>query len=70
MPTPMSRDYLSPRNISYSAAEVTWAASNYLRNSLLDGFTTIPEAGGADYPIARLLRRRRRRPDSSIREKR
>src|SRR6202047_1807980 len=26
---------LSPRNISYSAAEVTLAASNYLRNSLL-----------------------------------
>src|SRR6266478_6317538 len=46
---------LSPRNISYSAAEVTLAASNYLRNSLLDGFTTIREAGGADYSIARLL---------------
>src|SRR4029077_5857180 len=46
---------LSPRNISYSASEVTLAASNYLRNSLLDGFTTIREAGGADYSIARLL---------------
>src|SRR5258707_14805008 len=46
---------LSPRNISYSAAEVTLAASNYLRNSLLGGFTTIREAGGADYSIARLL---------------
>ncbi len=36
---------LSPKN----------AAIDYLRNSLLDGFTTIREAGGADYSIARLL---------------
>ena len=46
---------LSPRNISYPAAEVVLACSNYLRNSLMDGFTTIREAGGADRSIARLL---------------
>jgi imidazolonepropionase-like amidohydrolase len=46
---------LSPRNISYPAAEVVLACSNYLRNSLMDGFTTIREAGGADHSIARLL---------------
>src|SRR5216683_1105912 len=46
---------LSPRNISYSASEITLACSSYLRNSLMDGFTTIREAGGADHSIARLL---------------
>jgi imidazolonepropionase-like amidohydrolase len=46
---------LSPKNISYSASEITLACSSYLRNSLMDGFTTIREAGGADHSIARLL---------------
>jgi imidazolonepropionase-like amidohydrolase len=46
---------LSPRNISYSASEITLACSDYLRGSLMDGFTTIREAGGADHSIARLL---------------
>jgi imidazolonepropionase-like amidohydrolase len=32
------------------------AAASYLRNSLMAGFTTIREAGGADYAIARLLK--------------
>jgi imidazolonepropionase-like amidohydrolase len=46
---------LSPKNISYPGSEIVLACSNYLRNSLMDGFTTIREAGGADYSIARLL---------------
>ena len=46
---------LSPKNISVPASEIALACSNYLRNSLMDGFTTIREAGGADYSIARLL---------------
>ena len=46
---------LSPKNISYPASEIVLACSNYLRNSLMDGFTTIREAGGADHSIARLL---------------
>jgi imidazolonepropionase-like amidohydrolase len=46
---------LSPRNISYSPSEIALACSSYLRNSLMDGFTTIREAGGADHSIARLL---------------
>jgi imidazolonepropionase-like amidohydrolase len=46
---------LSPKNISYPAAELTVASANYLRNSLMDGFTTIREAGGADHATARLL---------------
>jgi imidazolonepropionase-like amidohydrolase len=46
---------LSPRNISYSASEITLASSSYLRNSLMDGFTSIREAGGADHSTARLL---------------
>jgi imidazolonepropionase-like amidohydrolase len=46
---------LSPKNISYSVSEITLACSSYLRNSLMDGFTTIREAGGADHSIARLL---------------
>jgi imidazolonepropionase-like amidohydrolase len=46
---------LSPKNIAYSASDITMAAVNYLRQSLMDGFTTIREAGGADYSIARLL---------------
>ncbi len=46
---------LSPRNISYPASEIAMAAANYLRCSLMDGFTSIREAGGADHAIARLL---------------
>lgn len=46
---------LSPRNIYYLSSEIVLACSNYLRNSLMNGFTTIREAGGADYSIARLL---------------
>jgi imidazolonepropionase-like amidohydrolase len=47
---------LSPRNTAYPAAELLKAAATYLRNSLLAGFTTVREAGGADYTIARLLK--------------
>src|SRR5262245_41769799 len=46
---------LSPKNIAHPASEIAMAAASYLRNSLMDGFTTIREAGGADYSIARLL---------------
>ena len=46
---------LSPRNSSYPASEITLAAASYLRSSLMDGFTSIREAGGADHSIARLL---------------
>ena len=46
---------LSPKNIAYPASEIAMAAASYLRNSLMDGFTAIREAGGADYSIARLL---------------
>ena len=50
---------LSPKNLAYPTADVVMAAATYLRNSLMDGFTTIREAGGADYTIAHLLRDRR-----------
>jgi imidazolonepropionase-like amidohydrolase len=46
---------LTPRNISFPPSEIAVAAANYLRSSLMDGFTTIREAGGADHSIARLL---------------
>ena len=46
---------LSPRNRANSEAEISAAATEYLHNSLMDGFTTLREAGGADYAIARLL---------------
>ena len=46
---------LTPKNIAYPAAEITMASANYLRNCLMDGFTTIREAGGADHATARLL---------------
>ena len=46
---------LSPKNISYPVSEIVLASASYLRNSLMDGFTAIREAGGADYSIARLL---------------
>ena len=47
---------LSPKNLAYPPADVAFAAATYLRNSLLAGFTTIREAGGADYTIAHLLK--------------
>ena len=47
---------LSPKNLAYPPADVAFAAATYLRNSLMAGFTTIREAGGADYAIAHLLK--------------
>jgi imidazolonepropionase-like amidohydrolase len=47
---------LSPKNLAYPAADLAVAAANYLRSSLMAGFTTIREAGGADYSIAHLLK--------------
>ena len=47
---------LSPKNLAYPAADLVVAAANYLRNSLMAGFTAIREAGGADYSIAHLLK--------------
>ncbi|HUK07965.1 MAG TPA: amidohydrolase family protein [Stellaceae bacterium] len=46
---------LSPKNLVYPQADLVMAATNYLRSSLMAGFTTIREAGGADYTIAHLL---------------
>jgi imidazolonepropionase-like amidohydrolase len=46
---------LTPKNIAYPDAELAMASVNYLRNCLMDGFTTIREAGGADHGTARLL---------------
>jgi imidazolonepropionase-like amidohydrolase len=46
---------LSPKNISYPASEIVMAAANYMRCSLMDGFTSIREAGGADHALGRLL---------------
>src|ERR1700691_5691153 len=46
---------LSPKNIAYPASEIANAAANYLRCSLMDGFTSLREAGGADHSIAPLL---------------
>ena len=46
---------LSPRNVAYAPSQINLAAASYLRNSLMDGFTSIREAGGADYTIAHLL---------------
>jgi imidazolonepropionase-like amidohydrolase len=47
---------LSPKNLAYPTADLAVAAANYLRSSLMAGFTTIREAGGADYSIAHLLK--------------
>jgi imidazolonepropionase-like amidohydrolase len=47
---------LSPKNLAYPAADLVVAAADYLRNCLMSGFTTIREAGGADYSIAHLLK--------------
>jgi imidazolonepropionase-like amidohydrolase len=46
---------LSPKNLAYPTADLVIAAADYLRNSLMAGFTAIREAGGADYSIAHLL---------------
>jgi imidazolonepropionase-like amidohydrolase len=46
---------LSPRNVHASQDEIAAAAADYLKNALLDGFTTVREAGGADHRIARRL---------------
>jgi imidazolonepropionase-like amidohydrolase len=46
---------LSPKNVLAPASNIALAAADYLKHSLMDGFTTIREAGGADYSIARLL---------------
>jgi imidazolonepropionase-like amidohydrolase len=46
---------LSPRNIAYPASDIAQAAATYLHESLMDGFTAIREAGGADHAIARRL---------------
>src|SRR5215469_13831142 len=46
---------LSPKNIAYSETDIIAAAADYLRSSLMDGFTTIREAGGAGHTIAQLL---------------
>ena len=46
---------LTPKNIAFPATEIAIASANYLRNCLMDGYTTIREAGGADHATARLL---------------
>jgi imidazolonepropionase-like amidohydrolase len=46
---------LSPRNSAAPVADIAAAAAHYLRCSLMDGFTSLREAGGADRSVARLL---------------
>ncbi|STX28540.1 prolidase [Legionella beliardensis] len=46
---------LSPKNITSSLEEIAHAETLYLKNSLMFGYTTLREAGGANYAIARLL---------------
>jgi imidazolonepropionase-like amidohydrolase len=46
---------LSPRNLQAKPAEIATAAADYLHAALMDGFTTVREAGGADHRIARRL---------------
>jgi imidazolonepropionase-like amidohydrolase len=46
---------LSPKNSNYSAQQIANAAAHYLKASLMDGFTSLREAGGADHTVARLL---------------
>ncbi|MGZ8802672.1 MAG: metal-dependent hydrolase family protein, partial [Mycobacterium sp.] len=48
---------LSPRNAQATMDEIDLAAADYLHNALMDGFTTLREAGGADHRIARRLER-------------
>jgi len=47
---------LSPKNEAAPPLDLGLAAADYLRNSLMSGFTTIREAGGADYTIAHLVK--------------
>ena len=54
-PRAYHRAVAEPKNIAYPAAEIAIASANYLRNCLMDGYTTIREAGGADHATARLL---------------
>jgi imidazolonepropionase-like amidohydrolase len=46
---------LSPGYTSYPASAIAIAAANYLRNSLMNSFTSIRESGAADDCILRLL---------------
>lgn len=46
---------LSPRNVQATADEIASVAAEYLHSALMDGFTTVREAGGADHRIARRL---------------
>lgn len=46
---------LSPRNLQATPNQIADAAAEYLRSALMDGFTTVREAGGADHRIARSL---------------
>ncbi|WP_421996421.1 amidohydrolase family protein [Reyranella sp.] len=46
---------LTPKNIASPAADIAIASADYLRNCLMDGYTTIREAGGAGHATARLL---------------
>lgn len=46
---------LSPRNSEAEPGQIAWAAADYLRSALMDGFTTVREAGGADHRVARRL---------------
>ena len=46
---------LTPKNIANPAADIAIASADYLHNCLMDGYTTIREAGGADHATARLL---------------
>ena len=39
---------LSPKNLAAPPLDLGLAAAEYLRNSLMSGFTSIREAGGAD----------------------
>src|SRR6516225_5530895 len=46
---------LSPKNSKYPAQQIAEASARYLKASLMDGFTSLREAGGADHTVARLL---------------
>ena len=46
---------LSPRNVEAARDQIAAAAADYLHAALMDGFTTVREAGGADHRIARRL---------------
>ncbi len=46
---------LTPKNIANPAADIAIASANYLRNCLMDGYTTIRGAAAAAHATARLL---------------